>query len=283
MLGRVEAPGVLGEGQLVDQLGDQLPLRIDGEVAPKRVVRRDAVRGGLGDQRDEPLPEADEDRAHPLGAHFRLVFVEQRVIRMREPGEALVAGDVAIGELDVPLEVGEEHLEVRGALRLHPDALGEGARPCELRPELGRDPAGLLPIPGDDAGEVGGDRCARLRVTLGTGAHLVHQPADLVPDEHLVADPGERRERLGPRASAPAAGIIVALVPGEQRGGSAQIVDLAETLAKLFQRAHARKLAGRPPRPPMARGGPPRRRRRALQPALVEAHHQRPEEPASPP
>ena len=155
MLGLVEPPGAVGEGQLADQLLDELLLRLQREVSTEGILARGAVRRGLGHQRHEAVAQLGEDALHPLRRHLGLVLVEQRVVGMREAGEALVALGVLPRELDVPLEVGEEHREVRALLRLDPDVLGDRARPRHLGSEVRGDPEGLVPVAGDQPREVG--------------------------------------------------------------------------------------------------------------------------------
>ena len=127
---------------------------------------------------------------------------------MREPGEALVAGDVAIGELDVPLEVGEEHLEVRGALRLHPDALGEElARASSARSSDGtrrafsqslattRARSAAIDVPGS-ASPSGPERTSSTNLPISSRMNISWRIRASVAS-------------VSARASAPAAGIIV--------------------------------------------------------------------------
>ena len=241
MLGGVDPPRVSREGQLRDQLRDQLALRLGRELPAERIiVRAGAVSGRLGDQRDQTLAKPDQHRPHPLGGHLGLVLVEQRVVGVGEARESVVAVGVAAGQLDVALEVREQHREVRAVLRLDPGVLGDRARPGELRAQIGGDPAGLLPIAGHHPGEVGLDRLAWWSVAPGPRADLLDQAADLVGGEHLVPDPGEGRERLRARLRA-RRGHHRPLVPGEQRSGSAQIVDLAEPIAQVFEGTHSRE------------------------------------------
>ena len=162
---------------------------------------------------------------------------------MAEALEALEAVGVAAGELDVPLQVRQQDREVGGALRLDPRVLARRAGAGHLGAELGGDPAGLLPVAADDADQVGVDA---VPIFAGLGvvelrARRLDQPPDLVVAEHLVADLGQGRELLG-------AGLAAgrrhhrALVPGEQRGGPAEVVDLAEALAEVLDRAHVATL-----------------------------------------
>src|SRR4029450_4495439 len=94
-----------------------------------------------------------------------------------------------------------------------------------------------------------------------TGADLLDQPPDLVVREHLVSDLGERRLGLGARLG-PGGGHHRALVPAEQLRGAAQVVDLAEAVAKLLEGAHVQESSGPPPpAPTRARAGGPARQR----------------------
>ena len=134
--------------------------------------------------------------------------------------------------------------------------LGERRGARHLRAELRGNPPRLLPVTRHDAGEVVGERLAGRRVRLWAGADLIDQTADLIVDEHLVADLGERRERLRARLGA-GCRHHRPLVPAEQRGGTAEVVNLTEAIAELFEGAHCPESSRRAATPAAAR---PRKR-----------------------
>ena len=262
MLGRVDPPRALGEVELRDHLRDQLALLVRGEFAGERVLGLPgAVVRRLPNERHQPLAQFGQHLSHLIGGHLRLVLVEQGVVRVGEPGEALEALGVALGEVDVLPKVREQHREVRALLGLDPGRLGDRARVRHLGLELRGNPGRLLPVPGDDADEVGVDRLTGRNVAL-LGSDLVDQPADLIVDEHLVAHAREGRQGLRPRLGA-GRGHHRALVPGQQRGGPAQVMDRAESFAKFIDGGHRPECSGRlapamaraaRPRPPPSRG-----------------------------
>ena len=188
---------------------------------------------GLGDQRHQAVAQLGEQHPHLLGAHLGLELVEQRVVRMLEAGEALVALAVAAGEVDVRVQVGEQHREVRRLLRLYPRVLGDRRGLGHLGAQRAGDAARLLPVAGDDPHQVGVDRAlVAVAIAVEGRAQLLDEVPDLVVAEHLVAHLGERAELLGARPGA-GGGHHRALVPREQRGGAAQVVDLAEARPEL--------------------------------------------------
>ena len=181
------------------------------------------------------LGEHGADRAehlrHLRGQHVGLEVVEQRRVRRVLPLEAL---DVAALELEVAFERREELREVVGRPRLDPDLVAERSRADHLRPQLGRDPALLLPVAAGDADQA---RVVRVVVErLLERLQPVEETADLRVDELLVRDSSDRGHRLG--TSGMAAGRHHdLLVPGEHANRLAQIGDLGKA---LLERAKVR-------------------------------------------
>ena len=147
------------------------------------------------------LGEHGADRREHLGdlggQHVRLEVVEQRRVGRVLPLEAL---DVPALEVEVPLERREELREVVGRARLDPDLVAERSRADHLRPQLGRDPALLLPVAARDADQA---RVVRVVVErLLERSEPFEQIADLGVDELLVRDASDGRHRLGTRGMA---------------------------------------------------------------------------------
>ena len=158
--------------------------------------------------------------------HERLEVVQQHGVRRVVPLEAL---DVALLQLEVPLEDGEEGGEVVVRPRLDPDLVALRARAQHLGAELGRHLPVLLPVVTRDADQAG---------VVGVGierllerSELLEQRADLVVGELLVRDAAERRERLGARR-VPAGRHRDPLVPAEHAHRPMEVGDLGEPLAE---------------------------------------------------
>ena len=110
MVGRVDARAALGERHLADHLGDQLALGDLGELAAQDVAilrRRGPPSVAPFTIGTSPSRSSASTERIALGAHLRLVLVEQRVVGVAEVLEALVTVGVAAGEeLDVLLADG---------------------------------------------------------------------------------------------------------------------------------------------------------------------------------
>jgi hypothetical protein len=149
MLAVVEPPRARVGAQALEQVEREGALRLDGE--------RPLERGLLGvrlarrlDERDELPLQVLEDALGLGGREAALVVVEEDVVRVADGLEAL---DVAPLELEQPLHVRAEDVEVAPLPGLEPGAETEGARAEDLGPQLGRHPAGLLVVVACDADE----------------------------------------------------------------------------------------------------------------------------------
>ena len=133
----VQAPVV---GRVADRAQQLVGERL---LALERIVAREDAsvlprRGGRGDERDELPLQRLEQRRDLGGRQAGLVVVEQDVVGMREVARAVEAGDVALLELEDPLERGREVAEVGAVARLEPLLLRERVARRHLRRELGR-------------------------------------------------------------------------------------------------------------------------------------------------
>ena len=195
--------------------------------------RKDAsISGGGGDDLRQRRPQHGEHVAHLAGQHPRLEVVEERGVGAVGPLEAL---DVAPLELEVRPQVREERGEVVRPPRLDPGVVTARRLARHLRAQVGRHPAGLLPVAprhADEAvvvgvvGEALDERLAR-----------VQEPAHLGVDEPLVRDAAERRQLLGPRVRAPRRHRH-ALVPPEHARREPQVGALGQPEAELVERSH---------------------------------------------
>ena len=229
--GRVEPPGLRRVAEPLEDLPPDHLLLLDGEV-PVSEVRRHGLGGlDLADQRDHDLLDPLEDRRDLLAAGALLVVVEEDVVvRLAHVLEAL---EVAVLQLHVLLQVGKESLEVGVAPGLGPRHDAQDLCLRELRLELGRDAARLLPVAPGHADERGVDR---FRVELGLVlGELVEELARLVRDEQLVREPIDRRQLVG-------AGVVARgrhhrlLVPADQRAHAPQIENRPNSFLELVQR-----------------------------------------------
>ena len=231
---RVEPPGLVVEAEPLRHLELEPLLKLDRERALRR--RGNCLGAGhLLHERRLVLLQVVERLAHDRALHPGLVVVEQRVVGLVVV--AVEALDVALAQLQVVPQHGQEAREVVALSGLDPDGIAERRRARHLRPEVGRNLAFLLPVAAGDPDE------ARLEgvvlVLLLEARELVHEPADLRRDELVVRDPPERRQLLGADAGA-ARRHHHLLVPAEQLGRRRQVRDFAQTPAKLFEgRAHA--------------------------------------------
>ena len=143
--------------------------------------------GCSADELGERGPKNGEHLAHVRRRHARLVVVEQRRVgRVRR----LEARDVAAFELDVRAQVGQERGEVVVSASLDPGVMATRRGPCHLDPELGRDPARLLPVSPRDADQARIVGVVRQRFL--ERRESVEEAADLGVDEAVVGDPVER-------------------------------------------------------------------------------------------
>src|SRR5207248_7306001 len=108
---------------------------------------RAGVAHGLDERNELPL-QVFEDALRLGGRHPLLVVVEEDVIWVVVGLEAV---DVAPLELELPLEVRAQDLEVAPLARLEPGAEAERASPGQLGAQLGRDAPRLLVLAAQDA------------------------------------------------------------------------------------------------------------------------------------
>ena len=225
--GRVEPVRAVFEAEVAQDPGEELLLRLDREVAlEERVVRRLAR---IAHDRGQLRPEHVEHRLHLGRRHPRLVLVEEGVV-------GRVAGLHVLGppQRDVvdALERRQEDREVVRLARLEPGDVRLPALAGPGRRELGGHAPRLLPVAARDA-----DQARVVGVVaelLLERRHLVQQPPDLVRDEALVDDPGERRRRLRPGGSS-LRRHHRPLVPAEHAERALEVVDLGQPLLQVCE------------------------------------------------
>ncbi len=204
---------------------EELLLRGEREVAfEERVVRRLA---GVAHDGGQLGPEHVEDRLHLCGRHPGLVFVEERVV-----GRVALLHQLGPPERDVvhPLQRRQEHREVILLARLEPRDVRLAALTRPRGCDLGRNASCLLPLPARDADEARVVRVvAELRLERGD---LVEQSPDLVRDEALVDDTGERCRGLRPGGCA-LRRHHRALVPAQHPEGALEVVELRQALLQI--------------------------------------------------
>src|SRR2546423_3464752 len=219
MLAVVEPPGAAVRPAPLEQVDREGPLPFDRERPLQLVAVRLARRL---DERDELALQVLEDVLGLRGREAVLVVVEEHVVRLAGRLEAV---DVAPPELEQPLEVRAEHLEVAPLARLQPGAVAERTFPQELGPQLGRHPARLLVVAAHDADQARLVRLVRERLLF--CAQLLEQAAQLVGHEPLVRGAPDRRPLLGACRSGVRRHRRLH-VPREQKADPLQVVDLAE-------------------------------------------------------
>ena len=224
---RVEAVGALLEAEVAQDRGRDLLLFLDREVAfEERVVGRLA---GVPHELGQRGPQHVEDRLHLGRLHPRLVLVEEGVVRRVARLHVLRPAERDV--VHAP-ERGQEDGEVVLRASLEPGGvrLAGLARPgCG---DLGRDPAGLLPLAAGDA-----DQARVVGVVVEAVLEwrdLLEELAGLVGDEALVGDPPEGRRGLG--SSRPALRRHHRLaVPAQDAECALEVVDLRQALLELSQ------------------------------------------------
>ena len=228
MHGRVEPVGAVREAEVAHDPGQELLLRRDREVAfEERVV------GGLArvaHDRGQLRAEHVEDGLDLGRRHPRLVLVEEGVV-----GRVALLHVLGPATRDVvdALQRGPEDGEVVRLARLEPGDVCLAALACPVGCELGRDAACLLPVAAGDADEA---RVVGVVVELRfVRRELVEQASDLVGDEALVRDPGERGGDLRAGSGALRRHHRT-LVPTGDRGGLLEVVDLGQPLLQIRQR-----------------------------------------------
>ena len=210
-------------------------LRLERVLARLGVVA--AARRDLLDERSLVLLQVVEDAPDFLRRHVALVVVEDDVVRLVLYLEAV---DVALAQIEVLPQDGQERLEVVRLARVDPHLVRERGGARHLGAQLRRHLARLLPVAGADADQARLERVVVL--LLAPAAQVVEQPADLGRDELRVRDAPDRRHLLRPDRRA-LLGHHHVLVPAEESGGLDEIRDLGEALPQVVELglAHAAK------------------------------------------
>ncbi len=225
--GGVDPPGVVVEREAGDEPAHDALLGCGIERAPqRRVVDGVGVRGDRGDDRDETGAELGEERPDLRGPGAGLVVVEERVVGVVDVVEAL---DVAVAELDVAGERGEEGRGVLAPAGLLPGAFAVGCCSGHLGAQLGGDPPGLRGVARTHADGRRVDRIGKFGV-----GEPVEEAGELIGGQQPMAHPDQRRELLGATRLA-ARRHLGALVPEEQRPRSPEVGDLALDLAQPLE------------------------------------------------
>ena len=152
-------------------------------------------------------------RPHLCRLHAALVVVEHDVVRLVADLEAV---DVALAQVEVLAEHGQERREVVVAPRGHPDRVRERRRARHLRTQVGRHLARLVPVARRDADEARLERV--VLVLVSEVVQVLEETADISRDELRMGDPADGCELLGANRRA-AARHHHLLVPAEQRRG----------------------------------------------------------------
>ena len=177
----VEAPRVGGEPELAHDLELEDLLGVDVERLLALLDLRPL--GDLLDERRLVLLEVVEDAPHLGRLHAALVVVEHDVVRLVADLEAV---DVALAQVEVLAEHGQERREVVFAARSDPDRVRERRRARHLRAQVRRHLARLLPVATRDADQARLERV--VLVLLAEVAQVVQEPADISRDELRVRD-----------------------------------------------------------------------------------------------
>ena len=190
------------------------------------VVDRLPALGDSAAERPDAVAELASTALISAVRHPGLEVVQQRVVDVVEVVEALEALRVAALQLDVSLQVGQEGREV-GVDRCASTqacSASEAVRVISARSSAGTRRAFSHSRRATRTRLASSDSYGRLSVSL---AAPIEQPAELVGDQALVADPRQRRLLLG-------AGLgsrgrhLRSLVPGQQGPRPAEIADLGE-------------------------------------------------------
>ena len=232
--------------------------------APLRVPREMAAEAGIVDRigvrdRAQPRNERGLQRVEDLldldGLHAGLVVVEDDVVRV---AVRLEARDVALAQLEVPLEVRQHDRVVLGLAGAEPALIAERAGAGDLGTEVGWHPDRLLVVAARDPDQACLERLEV--VLLFERTQLLEELAELRRDVELVRDSVQRRPLL--RADIGAARRhLRLLVPREDARRLLDVVDLGQSPPQLLEALrHAQEgtLSGdrpRPARPPAAHGG----------------------------
>ena len=229
MHGVVHPPPRPVKAHQVQHVRDEPPLTLDRKAPVKaRGIDAGLVLGERRNHRHELGLQLIEQRAHLSRLHPGLIVVEQRVVWALE---LVKARNVVAGELEVVAEIRRKRAEVGVLAGHHPRLLADRGRPCDLGSEVGWNPAGLLVMAAGDPDEACVIALRGGPVDLGPGR--LEQLPGLLGDEHLVADPLDRRERFGPGRPA-ARRHHRLLVPAEQAGGVAKVLEGAKAGSKLL-------------------------------------------------
>ena len=224
----VEPPRRLVEAERRQDGDHSRPLPLDGE----RALRERAVDGvrrvaHRRDERHELLLEPVEHLPHLGRRHIGLEVVQQHVVGLPCRLEAL---HVAVLELQVALERGDEAGEVRLGASLEPGLMAERRRSRDLGRKGRRHAARLLVVTARDADQARLERV--VREALLVPRKLLEQPADLVVDQGLVENAAERSHLLGASRSATRRHHYL-LIPAEHPPDAPEIREPGEPLLQV--------------------------------------------------
>jgi hypothetical protein len=233
--GRIEAELVPRRAEGLDELTRELLLRGDRErPVHERVL---LVRRVLGDERLQLGRQHGEDLADLVGAHSRLVVLEQHVVRIVVGREAL---DVLPAQVDDALERWPEPHEIGGLARLDPDLVRLRCGLRELDREIGGNTSRPFPVAPCDADQRGVVRVVRKRRRV--QLELLEQLAEPVVDDMRVDDLLERGQLGCPRRRSTGRHEH-GHVPQEHRFHAAKVRELGQALLQLGEgRIHRPRL-----------------------------------------
>ena len=177
--GRRPSARCLSQAEAIEQRSLELLLRLERKTAVQEGVVD--LRGrAVDDQRRELFLQPLENGLDLCRPHPRFVVVEERVVRIVR----VEAVRVAAAELDAPLEIRLQELEVRRPARLDPDRIRLRRRQREGLAQLRRHPSLLVARGAQVADQAGLDRVVALCFLV--RPQLVQQLAESLVDERLV-------------------------------------------------------------------------------------------------
>ena len=192
--------------------------KIAGETAA--VGLRTGANGG--DQRHEPGAQLGKERLNGRHRHAVLGQVDERIVGM---GVAGVVGGELAAQLDGLLQQRTHGGEIVGGTRPLPRMIGDRGVLAQLFDEGGGHARCALEIAARDADERGRIRIGALRFR--PGLERIEEAPDLGIGLPVVAEATQQRELAAPGFRA-ARRHVSGLVPVQQRGGAAQVVDFLQ-------------------------------------------------------
>ncbi len=205
-----------------DHLLAEFLLRALGKIAGETAAV--GLRAGADgrDQRHEPRAQFGKERLHGRHRHAVLGEVDERVVGM---GVAGMVGRELAAQLDGLFEQRTHGGEIVGRPRPLPRMVGDRGVLAQLFDERGGHARRAIEVAARDADERGRVRIGTLR--LGPGLERIEQAPDRGIGLAVVREAAQQRELAAPGFRA-ARRHVRRLVPVQQRGGAAQVVDFLQ-------------------------------------------------------